>query len=238
MKSRSKLTLIAASAMFIGFMAPGGPLGSTAHAAPGALVPVATYGASYGEWSARWWQWLLSIPAKTNPNTGVIGSCDQGQFDNVYFLPGTFGGSVTHTCNNIPEGKAVFFPLVSNLAFKPWGYETLNDLRELAAQFVDTVNALSCKIDNVQVTFGTKPSAQNYNRVRSPAFTVIARSGGVLPPGSLKVPGNTDHLVSDGYWVLISPFSPGAHKIECDVSFANVPDKTTLTYNLRVVAAP
>jgi hypothetical protein len=223
--------------MLVGFMtAPLDPLVSTAHAAPGAFVPVATYGASYGEWSARWWQWLLSIPAKTNPNVG--GSCDQGQFDNVYFLPGTFGGSVTHSCNNIPEGKAVFFPLVNSVAFRPYGYETLNDLRELAAQFVDTAKVLSCKIDNnPTVTFSTKPGTANYNRVRSPAFTVKPPSGGVLPPGTLKAPGNTDHLVSDGYWVLISPLSVGSHKIVCQLDFAN-PPSWTLTYNLTVVPAP
>ena len=36
---------------------------------PGVVPPsVNEFGNPYGEWTARWWQWLLSIPAATNPN--------------------------------------------------------------------------------------------------------------------------------------------------------------------------
>ena len=42
-----------------------GPLASSSSAA---VVPMDTYGSSYSELSARWWQWILSIPAEVNPN--------------------------------------------------------------------------------------------------------------------------------------------------------------------------
>ena len=53
------------------------------------VIAVQTYGATYGEWSARWWQWLLSIPAAVNPNLAQ-GEVDAslGQFDDVWFLAG------------------------------------------------------------------------------------------------------------------------------------------------------
>ena len=37
------------------------------------------FGNTYGEWSARWWQWLLSIPNDTNPNLAPTG-IDQNRF--------------------------------------------------------------------------------------------------------------------------------------------------------------
>src|SRR5437762_10186792 len=77
---------------------------------PGILPPNSNaFGRSYAEWSAAWWQWLLSIPADTNPNfaTGDV-DCTLGQTGHVWFLAGTFGGSATRNCM-IATGKALFF---------------------------------------------------------------------------------------------------------------------------------
>ncbi len=47
----------------------------------------APYGNTYGEWSARWWQWLLSVPTPKNPNLDTTGQdCDEGQAGPVWFL--------------------------------------------------------------------------------------------------------------------------------------------------------
>jgi hypothetical protein len=32
------------------------------------------FGNTYGEWSARWWQWVMAIPAATNPNLDTTGA--------------------------------------------------------------------------------------------------------------------------------------------------------------------
>jgi hypothetical protein len=53
------------------------------------VVPpeVNVFGRTYGEWSATWWQWLLSIPAPTNPMLDPTGQhCDVGQSDLLFFL--------------------------------------------------------------------------------------------------------------------------------------------------------
>src|SRR5947209_6336709 len=36
---------------------------------PGVVHPPCSkpYGLTYGEWSAKWWQWVYSIPVGTNP---------------------------------------------------------------------------------------------------------------------------------------------------------------------------
>ena len=74
------------------------------------------YGLTYGEWSARWWQWIESIPAATNPNFDTTGAdCAQGQAGPVWFLAGDFGGTVVRHCT-IPVGVSVLFPVI-NIGF-------------------------------------------------------------------------------------------------------------------------
>lgn len=195
---------------------------------PPTVVAVQTYGATYGELSARWWQWLLSIPASVNPNLDTTGAnCTQGQYDDVWFLAGAFGGTVTRSCT-IPANKPVFFPLINTIAFKPNGNETLIDLRRLAAAFIDTVAELDCSMDGVACF--KDPSSF---RVRSPSFTVIAPPNGVVPPGKLSVPGNTDPIVSDGYWLLIKPPTPGIHVIHVSAT-TSTGFSLDVTYNLTV----
>ena len=68
---------------------------------PGILPPNSKpHGNSYAEWSARWWQWLVSIPAATNPNLDATGAnCDKGQSGSVWSLAGTFGDKAyTRSC--------------------------------------------------------------------------------------------------------------------------------------------
>ena len=226
MKNKTNLRLLVALALLLGFIGQvAGPLVSPANAGP--VVEVTSFGATYGEWSARWWQWLLSIPAAVNPNLDTSGQhCDQGQKDDVWFLAGNFGGTVARTCT-IPPGKPIFLPLINTIAFKPNGKETLLDLRKLAADFIDTVTSLQATIDGQAV-----PNLSTF-RVRSPSFTVIAPPQGLVPPGKLSVPGNTDPLVSDGYWLLLSPLPAGAHTIHwrAVTSGGFVVD---VTYNLTI----
>jgi hypothetical protein len=74
------------------------------------------YGNTYGEWSARWWQWTFSIPAATNPLLDDSGAhCAEGQSGQVWFLPGSFGETFDRACT-VPPGKALFFPML-NVAF-------------------------------------------------------------------------------------------------------------------------
>src|SRR5262245_53482229 len=73
--------------------------------------------AKYRTLSAEWWQWAISAPTPVNPLVDPTGAnCGQGQgefsADNVWFLAGTSGGSVTRTCL-IPPGKSLFFPVLN-----------------------------------------------------------------------------------------------------------------------------
>jgi hypothetical protein len=97
---------------------------------------------------------------------------------------------------------------------KPWGYETLLDLRKTIADFVDSGNYLKVTIKQgnnpEQIIIEGNPQVDDNlckYRVRSPSFTVIQPSRPVLPPGVFKVPGNPDALVSDGLWLLLKPLT-------------------------------
>ncbi|MGA7543100.1 MAG: hypothetical protein WBW34_08575, partial [Nitrososphaeraceae archaeon] len=57
------------------------------------------YGKSYAEWSAIWWQWLLSIPEDKSPAGDPTGErCETNQQGQIWFLAGTFGGAAERTC--------------------------------------------------------------------------------------------------------------------------------------------
>ncbi len=230
MKNKTKNRLMIGCTVLLGVIGSTvGPLAAAASAASPKVVGVQTYGSTYGELSARWWQWAFSIPQAINPISDSSGAnCAQGQVDDVWFLAGSWGGlPVTRWCS-IPAGKPIFFPLINNVAFKPAGSETLLSLRQLAAGFVDSVTKLTCKIDYVDCA-----DQWSSFRVRSPSFSVIAPPKGMVPPGNLSVPGNTDPLVSDGYWLLLSPLAPGVHVLHfgAETSGGFTVD---VTYNLTI----
>src|SRR5262249_5683203 len=94
---------------------------------PGANSPVVLspqsqpFGASYGEWAARWWQWAFSQPVASHP-LAQSGSVDlsQGQSGDVWFLGWVLSGSgpVASTADRtgtILAGKALFFPLINSV---------------------------------------------------------------------------------------------------------------------------
>ena len=72
------------------------------------------FNTSYADWTAKWWQWLISIPQESNPGIDATGEkFDVNQNDpHVVFLVGTFGGSAERNYT-IPAGKSVLFPIIN-----------------------------------------------------------------------------------------------------------------------------
>jgi hypothetical protein len=169
------------------------------------------YGNTYSEWSARWIQWLLSIPATTNPALDTTGAeCGEGQAGPVWFLAGTFGGSVTRSCT-VPVGKALFFPIVNGFfgagvfdCFPTVPSVTCNltTLRVAAAASMDAVT-LEAHIDGKLL-----PNLSG-QRVQSPEFTITYPDDNVFGIQS----GTYVPNVADGYWLMLAPLSAGAHTI-------------------------
>jgi hypothetical protein len=164
------------------------------------------YNLTYGEWTARWWQWAYSIPEDRNPIADQTGeNCDEGQSGPVWFLVGTFGAFSERNCE-IPAGKAVMFPVV-NAACTTLEYPQLQteaELRSCAVSLNEGVTELMVTIDGQTIN---EQQLRSY-RVQSPLFELS------LPEGNL-ISGQqaSTQAVSDGYWVFLAPLGPGAHDI-------------------------
>ena len=72
---------------------------------------------SFKKLSAEWWQWALSIPASVNPQLDKTGEgAVVGQRGSVWFLAGVFnGGTVVRNMIFVPEGTALFFPVINSV---------------------------------------------------------------------------------------------------------------------------
>ena len=188
------------------------------------VVPVnqKAFGTTYADLSARWWQWVLGIRTSKNPQLDKTGKdCGVNQSERVWFLAGTFGGDpVVRSCT-VPAEAPLFIPVVNVVAFDPFPNETVDDLRNQAAAFIDGVSVLEARIDGVSVV-----NLQNY-RVQSPVFSFVVPEHGLIGPG-LHTPA-----VSDGIWLLLRPLEPGTHVLH--VRAVNGDFVVDVTYNLTVV---
>jgi hypothetical protein len=156
----------------------------------------------------------LSIATDKNPILDTNGAhCAAGgqlAAPQVWFLAGTFGGKVTRSCD-IPGGKDLFFPVITSLFGQG---QRIGDckgpkdcdptaLRNLAAAQEDDPPLLEASIDNVALE-----NLDQY-RVTSPVFNLFLPKGNVL-----GIPDDTyGPVVADGYWLLLTPLSPGKHTI-------------------------
>jgi hypothetical protein len=177
------------------------------NASPDALVfPVDSkpYGKSYADWSAIWWQWLLSIPEDKSPAGDSTGEdCGTNQQGPIWFLAGTFGGSAERTCT-IPSGKAIMFsPINSECSYAEYPDEkTESDLLECAKTFQDQTTSAQVTIN------GTAIENLDQFRIQSPPFNVTIPENNVF-----GVSSGPTQAVSDGLWVILKPLPVGEHKI-------------------------
>jgi len=212
------------------------------HNPPQVLPPNShPYGKSYGEWNALWWQWFFSVPALKNPGLATNGmvDCKVGQSGKVWFLTGNFLSSGTFTRNcNIPEGKALFIPLVNSWADNVCNATplTVDQLRDQAASYVTPVSNLHASVDGKSFT-----GLSNY-RSKSPVFSYT------LPPSpdnvidaafNVKLPGDcwpsltVKPAVADGYYIMLAPLCKGVHTINFGGTGPNI--SLNVTYTIKVV---
>jgi hypothetical protein len=186
------------------------------------------YNLTYGEWSAKWWIWALSIPEENNPITDQTGAnCEVNQQGPVWFLAGTLGGSVTRDCD-ISRDKAILVsPLNIECSYAEFpSMKTEKELRD-CAQWPGA--SVEVTIDGVEVKDIAK-----YN-VQSPIFDVV------LPEENIfGAPAGPTKAVSGGWWILLRPLPPGAHQISFGGSVVDNPTTGTqgfaveANYNLNV----
>lgn len=213
---------------------------------PGILPPNShSFGKTYSEWSAAWWQYVFSIPAAHNPLVDETGEdCNVGQSGKVFFLVGklcveTTGQgcievSATRDCT-VPAGKALFFPIANsendNLGVNP--PLTEEELREAAKEFIESVTNMTCEVDGVSIR-GLDSSTTTPYRVVSPVFSYAIPDGNIYDLFGLDFDAQTvEGAVADGIFLMLAPLPVGQHVIHFTAEFAGG-FSLDITYHITV----
>lgn len=177
------------------------------------------YGSTSEEWAANWWQWVLSIPAESNPLLGAT-DCTVDQSRKVWYLVGVNGEI---NCN-LPSGKALFLPIVNFGCFEvEEAFDEFckdGDGEYVSKAPVDLATNLHLIIDGAEIT--------NFAdfRVESHLFEVT------LPEGNPFAPAGTYKAVEDGYYAMIPHLSKGEHTINFGGEVSGI--SVDATYNVIV----
>ena len=201
-------------------------IGASGLTPPPIVLPPDTnpYGASYGEWGARWWQWVFAQPTDRNPLTDQTGAfCAVDQSGPVWFLTGDIA---TRTCT-VPIGKALFFPVASEAyVLFPWDPNDTPELaREITKRDVDTAFAMTVTVDGVSL-----PILETY-RVQSPALGSVPETFTVTLPAKniMDIPAGPYQTVADGYYMMLAPLPAGTHNVRIRAMlYAVYPDHSDL----------
>jgi hypothetical protein len=176
------------------------------------------YGQTYGQWSARWWQFAVQQTS--------LDFCAPGTPQSpVTFLAGTAGPPVTTPCT-IPTGQSVMFPLFNvewsvaeaqlqqgstgQSCFVPGvpsgtDYAALLACATAGADHATRAGAvLAADVD------GTKLQNLTHYRAVSPPppFDVTA-----VDRNPFGIPARPTQAVADGFWIILTPLSAGTHTI-------------------------
>lgn len=235
-KRRQALATLTVAVMLVALMAVlvgAQPAQAQGNTNPGVLPPDQKwYGLTYGEWSAKWYQWIYAIPAPNNPWLDTTGQhAKVGQNERVFFLAGVVcglsspqsmctgeGATVTRDVT-IRQGMPLFFP-VANFQLDNLGNTgtplTSADLQALAAQYMEKVVVrMSAQIDGVDVQ-----NLANY-RVTAPVFSYRIPGNNIYQAQGLDFgPQKVDPAVSDGVFLLLAPLPVGQHTIHFIAVFA------------------
>jgi hypothetical protein len=186
-------------------------------ASPNIFTPESRpYNTTYSEWSATWWQWLLSAPKEYNLSIDETGkNCHVNQDNpNVWFLSGTSGGYSERSCT-IPAGKAILIsPIEVECSYAEFpALKTESELRQCAKEDQDNVRNVQLVVDGISID-----DWREY-RVSSPLFNITLPENNIL-----GLPPQQTQAVSDGYFIMLKPLPVGEHIID---SSGNLVDVTT-----------
>jgi len=189
---------------------------------PSVMPPQAIVGGlSNGEWAAKWWQWVLSIPADRNPLLDTTGGfAGEAQYGHVWFLAGTFGNSVQRSFN-VPSGKHLFLP-VYNWIFGAGVFDCEPSIPGVpcdvpALQLMAATNTAAAEVLEVSIDGVPVQNVKAYQAASPAPFSLDLPEGNVF---GLE-PGGYYPNVTDGVWLMIKPLPVGEHVIR---QYVWVPD--------------
>ena len=199
---------------------------SRGNANPGILPPNSrVQGLTYGEWSARWWQYVLSIPAPQNPLNGGTGNqCAFQQIGNVGLIAVDPTLVEPIQCE-VPNGITLYLDILSvecsTVEEDPFYGENEEELRTCASGF--NITDLQASIDGHAV----KNLSQYIHT--SPLFEFTLPEDNVLFTDEL-----TGESVSNSAHLMLAPLRPGEHTIYLHASIPELEFTVDMNIDLFV----
>ena len=184
------------------------------------------HGKTWEEWTAKWWQWILSIPKTHNPVYDTSGEKSYYSLnnENVVFLAGTAGGKAVRRVT-IPSGRSILLPVINcttSYAENP-SLKTEAEMFAFVQSNIDDIRHKSASIYGLDVV-----NLENY-RVRSGVFKVTFPENNIFNAEAGDTIG-----VSDGYWLFMKPFRVGSHSIRTFGSCLSGRITIDVAYNIIV----
>lgn len=174
------------------------------------LAPDATVaGVSQSQYSARWWQWANRQPYDAKPYKDMTGErCAVDQSGPVFFLAGTDGKVPYFRHCEVPAGKYLFLPIITNLKSNRPGYHyTCKEMVASSGANNDYLTKTDIRIDGVPLADVGRYRQQTPDCFD--AFPDDPDARGYFP------------AASDGYWLMIAPLPPGSHRISVHAKYNN-----------------
>jgi hypothetical protein len=193
------------------------------------------FGVAYDRYVQKFWQWLLSIPAATNPVLDRTGDhCGEAQAGTLVFnLAFSNMGGADRRCT-LPYGKVILcVPNVVLCTDKEFPGASEEELCLLAERDESSDPFVFLSVDGIPFNQlrSIRPEEELGDlkefRIRTKGFRVnYADDSPFGPPGPALA-------VADGYYVMIDALEPGEHEIISKARLTN-PDTKRLFYSDRV----
>jgi hypothetical protein len=183
-------------------------------------------GKTIGEWSTESWKWAFSFQRPDDPFSNPSGANQHLHQSGPVFQ---LARNARDSAFDVPQGKYMLALLDGYVASeKEDGFgRTEAQLRAIADSYSDRVKVLSATLDGVAV-----PNLFAHREL-SPVFNYT-----VLPDSPIGLsPGESGVAVSDGYYLLLAPPSPGQHFIEISSQQGSGPVYTD-RYTITVIPEP
>jgi len=194
---------------------------------------------TYGQWTVKWWQWLLAIPSASNPALDETGKNTQKmQKDSrVSFLAGTFVNTIKLPRRNLTLSaiKPILVPAINyqaNFIEDPI-FKDEFELRSHVKTDINDIAHTSIIVDDSPIpTF----------RVSSDPILFPVQIANDIPHGVNGVDtgwitgkGGSTHATADGYWAFLKPLSKGKHTIHLAGSCSGGTRSTEAFYDLELI---
>jgi hypothetical protein len=175
------------------------------------------YGKTYGNWTVKWWQWVLGIPKSVNPvvdRTGEYTAMNQQNSD-VFFLAGKLAeeeSSLPQRYCSVSTKTSILVPVInceSNRLESP-GLKTHKDIVDRVRDDEDTIIRTQCYLDGKRIPTQriiSDPEIFEVHLVEDNLFDVKG--------------GGTTHASADGYWAFLKRLAKGEHTISFEGSCEN-----------------